>query len=179
MNSELRGDYNTATHVRDDVKYTITYDIDTESGYPWDEDCSYEGLVRESRYAHGSPAGDKKPHERPINQGDIRHTQFYFDWATAVARAREHYSPIEAVQQVEQMYLRLVEWCKDNWCYVCICIYRESELIDSIGYVETYNNYETTLAHEMLNHLVAQRRKEVVERAYWESRDVLTVGTSI
>lgn len=162
-------------------KGTIKFDYDEYVESPW-ENSDMHGPVRKSNNAHNEYRSDKRPGERPLNRAGRNEYQFYYDWQEAVKIAVEDWgfeSKAKALEMVQRDFDYLQQWINGEWYYVFVTVTYEGET-DTIGGVETWEDYHITCANEMLDDLIerfdAQKAKENTEREYWNSRDVCTVG---
>lgn len=161
-------------------KGSITFAHDEFSDAPWDYSDGH-GPVRKSNNKHNEYRSDKKPGERPLNSASRNEYQFYYDWQKAMQMARrdewntEPYdAPNKALRAVQQDFDYLRGWVNNKWYYVFVTVEYEGET-ESLGGVETYNDYHIECANEMLADLIARVEKEKQNREYWNSRDVCTV----
>jgi hypothetical protein len=161
-------------------KGTITFDYDEFCEPPWESsDC--HGPVRKSNNAHNEYRSDKKPGERPLNSASRNEYQYYYDWQEAMKMAKRdnwntapYDAPNKALRAVQQDFDYLRGWVNNKWHYVFVTVEYEDQT-ESIGGVETYNDYHIEYGNEMLADLIARVEKEKQNREYWNSRDVCTV----
>ena len=159
---------------------SITFEFDEFSGAPWEfSDC--HGPVRKSNNGHNAYSSDKRPGERPLNSADRNAYQFYYDWQKAMKMAKRdgwnaapYDAPNKALRAVQRDFDYLRGWVNGEWSYVFVTVEYEGET-ESVGAVETYNDYHMEMGNEMLANLIARVEKERAERDYWGSRDVCTV----
>jgi hypothetical protein len=135
------------------------------------------------RPAHGK---SKQPHERWLSNN------WLYDWNGALKKAKEEgwgarvmpmgLTPNQQLEYVVQQdfdYLRA--WCTDDWCYSAleVTLLKDSSYSDSLGGVEYWhykpNPYADDIAKELAAGLAVDYFLEQSEKAYWESRDVVTV----
>jgi hypothetical protein len=82
---------------------------------------------------------------------------------------------------VQQDFDYLQAWCTDDWCYsvLGVTLLKDSSYSDSLGGVEYWhykpNPYADDIAKELAAGLAVDYLLEQSEKAYWESRDVVTV----
>lgn len=158
------------------TKGTITFEYDEFSDAPW-VDADGHGPVRKSNNAHNKWDSDKRPGERPLNRADRSQYQFYYDWQKAMKMAVKDWgfkTKSEALKAVQSDFKYLQDWINGKWNYVFVIVEYEGEK-ESVGAVETYNDYHIECGNEILANLIARVEKEKVEREYWNSRDVCTV----
>lgn len=161
-------------------KGSITFEHDEFSDAPWEYSDGH-GPVRKSNNGHNAYSSDKRPGERPLNSADRNEYQFYYDWQKAIKMAKRdnwntapYDAPNKAMRAVQQDFEYLSDWINGKWNYVFVTVEYEGEA-DSIGGVETFNDYHIEYGNEMLKDLIARVEKEKVAREYWASRDVCTV----
>jgi hypothetical protein len=161
-------------------KGSITFEFDEFSDAPWDS-SDYHGPVRKSDNAHNKWDSDKRPGERPLNSANPNEYQFYYDWQKAMQTAKHegwntapYDAPNKALRAVQQDFDYLRGWVNNKWYYVFVTVEYEGET-ESLGGVETYNDYHIECANEMLADLIARVEKEKTDREYWNSLDICTV----
>lgn len=161
-------------------KGSITFAHDEFSDAPW-ENSDGHGNVRKSSKAHNVYYSDKLPGERPLNKPARGEYQYYYDWAGAMKMAKRdswnaapYDAPNKALRAVQQDFDYLRGWVNGEWSYVFVTVEYEGET-DSIGGVETFNDYHIECGNEMLADLIAQVATEKRNIEYWNSRDVCTV----
>ena len=157
-------------------KGSITFAHDEFSDAPW-EFSDGHGPVRKSNHAHNAYDSDKMPGERPLNQADRNEYQFYYDWQKAMKMAVKDWgfkTKSEALKAVQRDFDYLRGWVNGERSYVFVTVEYEGET-ESVGAVETYNEYHIECGNEMLADLIARLEKEKTDREYWNSRDVCTV----
>lgn len=158
------------------TKGTITFAVDEFSDAPWENsDC--HGPVRKSNNVHNAYHSDKKPGERPLNSADRNECQFYYDLQKAMKMAIKDWgrkTKADALRAVHQDFEYLRGWVNGEWSYVFVTVEYEGET-ESVGGVETYNEYHIECGNEILANLIARVEKEKTDREYWNSRDVCTV----
>lgn len=157
-------------------KGSITFEFDEFSDAPWDY-SDYHGPVRKSDNAHNKYHSDKRPGERPLNSADRNAYQFYYDLQKAMKMAIKDWgrkTKADALRAVQQDFEYLRGWANGEWNYVFVIVEYEGEK-ESVGAVETYNDYHIECGNEILADLIARVEKEKQNREYWNSRDVCTV----
>lgn len=167
--------------------FQVTFETDTDYGHPWEE-CDGHGPVRCSHYGHTRGGNDKRPGERPLNNHSRDGHQYYYDWAEAVRTARRDgwgtqdgrragESPrAYAARAVQEDYELLRAYCLGNWEYVGVTVHMVgTDFETSLWGVDTWENWHYEQAHELAAELLAEFRKESLERAEWAARDTLTV----
>lgn len=157
-------------------KGSITFAHDEFSDAPWDYSDGH-GTVRKSNNKHNEYRSDKRPGERPLNSADRNAYQFYYDWQKAMKMAVKDWgfkTKSEALKAVQRDFDYLRGWLNDNWSYVFVTVEYEGEK-ESVGGVETFNDYHIEMGNEMLADLIARLEKEKTDREYWNSRDICTV----
>jgi len=157
-------------------KGSITFEFDEFGDAPWENsDC--HGPVRKSNNGHNAYHSDKKPGERPLNSADRNAYQFYYDLQKAMKMAIKdwgHKTKADALRAVQQDFDYLRGWVNNKWYYVFVTVEYEGET-ESLGGVETYNDYHIECGNEILADLIARVEKEKTDREYWNSRDICTV----
>lgn len=157
-------------------KGSITFAHDEFSDAPWDYSDGH-GPVRKSNNAHNEYHSNKRPGERPLNSADSNEYQFYYDWQKAMKMAVKDWgfkTKSEALKAVQRDFDYLRGLVNTDWHYVVVTVEYEGET-DSIGGVETFNDYHIEFGNEMLADLIARVEKEKQNREYWNSRGVCTV----
>lgn len=161
-------------------KGSITFEVDEFSDAPWDY-SDHHGPVRKSDNAHNKYHSDKRPGERPLNRADRSQYQYYYDWQQAMKMAKRdnwntapYDAPNKALRAVQQDFEYLRGWINGEWYCVFVTVEYEDQT-ESLGGVETYNDYHIECGNEILADLIARVEKEKTDREYWNSRDICTV----
>lgn len=86
-----------------------------------------------------------------------------------------------AAESVRRDFEFLRGWCNNSWEYLWVKVVLiddagEELAEDSLGGIESIGDYWRECARDMANALIDGHTREASERAYWESRDVETVG---
>lgn len=167
--------------------YTFRVEFSQEDcpDFPWENsDC--HGPVRKSTRHHIDGRSDKAPGERPLNSPDRNEYQFYYDWAEACRIAKRdvwNTQPFDAPNKVQRAvqadYDYLRRYLSGDWQYVFITVTcEETGDSDSIGMVETYNDYHCDMARDMAKDLAISIAGENKEADYWRQRDLDTMSTN-
>ena len=160
------------------LRFSVELTVD-DMGRPWEWSDGH-GPVRSAHL------GPKKPHERALSK------YWMYDWKGALELAKKDSwgsssLPVgltasqELEHLVQQDFNYLKAWCDDDWCYSCVqvTLLKDSDYSETLGGVEYWhykdNHYADSIASELAEDLAKQYVQEQSEKAYWESRDVVTV----
>jgi hypothetical protein len=115
-----------------------------------------------------------------------------YDWKAALVKAKAEgwgamqmpvgLTPAQELEHVVKLdFDYLKAWCDDEWCYsyVTVTLVKDSDYSDSLGGIEYWhykpNKYLDDTITEIATAIVVDYLFEQSEKAYWESRDVVTV----
>lgn len=163
--------------------FSVSFEYDEFGESPW-ACCDGHGPVRRSNVSHWKRETDKKPGERPMNSPGRNEYQFYYDWQTAMKIAirdgwntQPYDAPSKALRAVQADFDYLAGFVNGHWEYVVVTVTDdETGESDSLGMVETYRDYHLLQAQEMVQGLYDRLAEEESEVAYWQARDVQTIG---
>lgn len=146
--------------------FTVMYEFrdDSDHGMPWEDND--EDLVRRAehphRYQYGE-GGGKKPSERPLNEPDRNHYQYYYNWQRAMQKAKKekwNTEPFDAPNQAERAVQANFDYYKaylnQEWNYVTITVWlaEHPQYEHAVGGFETYKDYHEESVPEVAQELV-------------------------
>lgn len=171
---------------------TLAFKTIEVGGLRFSVEITQDGIGKPWRWSDGhgpvrsAHLGPKKPSERWLSK------HWAYDWNAAVALAKKDSwgsdtmpvgltanQQLEYVVQLDFDYLKA--WCDDDWCYSCVqvTLLKNSGYSENLGGVEYWhykdNSYADSIVSELAEGLARQYFQEQNEKAYWESRDVVTV----
>lgn len=99
----------------DGREFSVEIEYDQDAGYPWEDDCIFDGVVSDWERR------DKRPSEKILNED--RESKRFFDVKQYIKVAKSHgCTAKQATEQCETSFEYLRRYCSDQWNYVFVTV---------------------------------------------------------